>query len=266
MDKNQSLYMTLVVVFCVVLAGGGCFYLGTKMSAEKQEKCSDNIVDVKDNTKKEEMVFEVLEYPYTVNNILYNYLKSNSKSLDDYLNNLSNNNKLYLAGIIAYNADSDFENESLNKLKQNLIKYFGSDLNLKGEDFYIASSEIPLYKYDENKGSFYYNEDIPGGCINIDIDTTEIYNYKLDTIENKDDSIILTYYGLYAMPDEIGPTTVTNNKNIERVLNYDQDTDGLTDEYYLSEAFDKNKNDFFKFIYTYKLVDGKYVLVDFKQA
>ena len=112
---------------------------------------------------------------------------------------------------------------------------------------------------------FVYNEEVPGGCLSIDIDTTEIYNYKLDTITTENGSVILTYYGLYAMPDEIGPTTVTNNKNIERVLNYDQEEDGLTDEYYLNEAFKKNKNDFFKFVYTYKLINGKYVLVDFKQ-
>ena len=223
-------------------------------------------VESKENKEQKEMEFVVTEYPEAINNILYNYLKSNSKSLDNYLKDLSNNHKLYIAGIIGYDNDSSLDNKNLNNLKENLVKYFGSDLNIKGEDFYTSvSDEIPLFKYDENNEKFIYNEEVPGGCINIDIDTTEIYNFKLDTIKNKDDSVILTYYGLYAIPSDVGPTTVTNNKNIERVLNYDQEEDGLTDEYFLNEAFKKNKEDFFKFVYTYKLTNGKYVLTDFNQ-
>lgn len=262
MEKNQSLFITLVVIFCVVLAGGSCFYLGTKMNNTKSN--NEKNVESKDNKEKTKIEFEVPEYPDAINNILYNYLKSGGKSFDNYLNDLSNYHKLYLAGIMGY--DSNLNNKNLDDLKKNLVKYFGSDLNIKGEDFYTGvSDEIPLFKYDESKEKLIYNEEVPAGCLSIDIDSTEIYNFKLDTIKTENGSVILTYYGLYAIPSDIGPTTVTNNKNIERVLNYDQEEDGLTDEYYLNEAFKKNKNDFFKFVYTYKLINGKYVLVDFKQ-
>lgn len=264
MNRGKSILGIVIVILLVVLTCGGSYYLGTKMNNTKST--NEKIVESEDNKEKTETEFEVPEYPDAINNILYNYLKSNSKSFDNFLNDLSNYHKLYLAGIIGYDNDSNLNNKNLNELQENLVKYFGTDLNIKGEDFYTGvSDEIPLFKYDENKEKFVYNEEVPGGCLSIDIDTTEIYNYKLDTITTENGSVILTYYGLYAMPDEIGPTTVTNNKNIERVLNYDQEEDGLTDEYYLNEAFKKNKNDFFKFVYTYKLVNGKYVLVDFKQ-
>lgn len=264
MNRGKSILGILIVILLVVLTCGGSYYLGTKMNNTKST--NEKIVESEDNKEKTETEFEVPEYPNAINNILYNYLKSNVKSFDNYLNDLSNYHKLYLAGIIGYDNDSNLNNKNLDDLKKNLVKCFGSDLNIKGEDFYTGvSDEIPLFKYDESKEKFVYNEEVPGGCLSIDIDSTEIYNFKLDTIKTENGSVILTYYGLYAMPDEIAPTTVTNNKNIERVLNYDQEEDGLTDEYYLNEAFKKNKNDFFKFVYTYKLVNGKYVLVDFKQ-
>ena len=261
MNKHQSLFMTVVVIFCIVLAGGGCFYLGTKMTDKKLETVNtdEKNDESKNNTNENSKEFAVVEYPSAVNNILYNYLKSDGKSFVDYLNNLSNNYKLYLAGIL--------DNRDFSSLKQNLVQFFGSDLDIKGEDFYdIKSDAEPLFRYDENTKSFIYNDNAPAGCIGVDLDSTEVYNYQLDTIDYKDDSVVLTYYGLYAMPGDVGPTTVTNNKNIKRVLNYDQETDNLTDAAYLSDAFTKNKNDFFKFTYTYKLIDEKYVLVDFQQA
>ena len=42
MEKNQSLFMTLVVIFCVALAGGSCFYLGTKINntaSDNEKNC-----------------------------------------------------------------------------------------------------------------------------------------------------------------------------------------------------------------------------------
>ena len=270
MNKHQSLFMTVVVIFCIVLAGGGCFYLGTKMTDKKPETVKtdekeDESKDKENDTFKE---FTVVSYPTAVNNILYNYLKSDNKNLDDYLNSISNNHKLYLAGILGYDGiENDLENKKLEDLKKNLNKYFGSDFGLKGENYFISEDdEVCLFKYNENDKAFVYNEDTIPTDVLVDLDRTEIYNYKLDTIDYKDDSVVLTYYGLYAVTDTVGPTTVTNNKNIKRVLNYDQETDNLTDAEYLSDAFTKNKNDLFKFTYTYKLIDEKYVLVDFQQA
>ena len=100
----------------------------------------------------------------------------------------------------------------------------------------------------------------------MDFDPGYIYNYKLKDKNIENDELVITYYGLYAYQDEIGPTTLSNDKNIERILNYEEESNGMTDEEYLEKAFSNNKDDFFKFSYIYKIINDKYVLVDFKQA
>ena len=150
---------------------------------------------------------------------------------------------------------------------KNLIKTFGSDLGVLPEDYYaFVENEEPLYKYDKETDEYIYNEEAPGTDAITDLDSGYIYNYILDKKESKEDLIILTYYGLYAYQDEIGPTTITNQKNIERLLNYEETFDGISDQEYLQNAFKKNKEDFLKWSYTFKKVNDNYVLVDFKQA
>ena len=91
------------------------------------------------------------------------------------------------------------------------------------EDYYaFVENEEPLYKYDKETDEYIYNEESPGTDAITDLDSGYIYNYILDKKESKEDLIILTYYGLYAYQDEIGPTTITNQKNIERLLNYEE--------------------------------------------
>ena len=149
----------------------------------------------------------------------------------------------------------------------NLVKTFGSDLGVLPEDYYaFVENEEPLYKYDKETDEYIYNEESPGTDAITDLDSGYIYNYILDKKESKEDLIILTYYGLYAYQDEIGPTTITNQKNIERLLNYEETFDGISDQEYLQNAFKKNKEDFLKWSYTFKKVNDNYVLVDFKQA
>lgn len=256
MDKNKSLYISLVVLFCVVITGISAFFLGLQFSKQK-------LVDI--TTKNESKITNVESYNIPTLSILYNYLKSDYNNLEDYLKNLTNSEKLYVAGLF----DSSYEanNNKFSLLKENLIKTFGSDLGVLPEDYYaFAENEEPLYKYDKETDEYIYNEESPGTDAITDLDSGYIYNYILDKKESKEDLIILTYYGLYAYQDEIGPTTITNQKNIERLLNYEETFDGISDQEYLQNAFKKNKEDFLKWSYTFKKVNNNYVLVDFKQA
>ena len=248
MDKNKSLYISLVVLFCVVITGISAFFLGLQFSKQK-------LVDI--TTKNESKITNVESYNIPTLSILYNYLKSDYNNLEDYLKNLTNSEKLY----------DEANNNKFSLLKENLIKTFGSDLGVLPEDYYaFAENEEPLYKYDKETDEYIYNEESPGTDAITDLDSGYIYNYILDKKETKEDLIILTYYGLYAYQDEIGPTTITNQKNIERLLNYEETFDGISDQEYLQNAFKKNKEDFLKWSYTFKKVNDNYVLVDFKQA
>lgn len=256
MDKNKSLYISLVVLFCVVITGISAFFLGLQFSKKK-------LVDI--TTKNEPKIINVESYNIPTLSILYNYLKSDYNNLEDYLKNLTNSEKLYVAGL--FDSSDEANNNKFSLLKENLIKTFGSDLGVLPEDYYaFAENEEPLYKYDKETDEYIYNEESPGTDAITDLDSGYIYNYILDKKESKEDLIILTYYGLYAYQDEIGPTTITNQKNIERLLNYEETFDGISDQEYLQNAFKKNKEDFLKWSYTFKKVNNNYVLVDFKQA
>lgn len=257
MDKNKSLYINLVVIFCVVITGISAFFLGLQFSKQK-------LVD--NSTKNESKITNVESYNIPTLSMLYNYLKSDYNNLEDYLKNLTNSEKLYVAGLLD-TSDEEKNNNKFSVLKENLIKTFGSDLGVLPEDYYaFAESEEPLYKYNKETDEYIYNEEAPGIDAITDLDSGYIYNYILDKEESKEDLITLTYYGLYAYQDEIGPTTITNQKNIERLLNYEETFDGISDQEYLQNAFKKNKEDFLKWSYTFKKVNDNYVLVDFKQA
>lgn len=256
MDKNKSLYISLVVLFCVVITSISAFFLGLQFSKQK-------LVD--NSTKNESKITNVESYNIPTLSILYNYLKSDYNNLEDYLKNLTNSEKLYVAWL--FDSSDEANNNKFSLLKENLIKTFGSDLGVLPEDYYaFAENEEPLYKYDKETDEYIYNEESPGTDAITDLDSGYIYNYILDKKESKEDLIILTYYGLYAYQDEIGPTTITNQKNIERLLNYEETFDGISDQEYLQNAFKKNKEDFLKWSYTFKKVNDNYVLVDFKQA
>ena len=124
MDKNKSFYLTLVVVFCVVLSGLGGYFIGTHFSEKETVK---NEVKKDEEKKKEEInandikVADLSNYVYTA---LYSYLKSGEKSLNSYLNNLSNDQKLYVAGLLNFeDEDNKYNNKKYSDLKNKLIEY-----------------------------------------------------------------------------------------------------------------------------------------------
>lgn len=265
MDKNKSFYFTLVVIFCVILSGLGGYFIGTHFSEKETVKN-----EVKKDEEKKNENLEVLK-DKTIDTLtsitLYNYIKSKSESLTSYLNSLSDSQKLCLAGL------SFDKKATLKSLKNKLINTFGTDLDIEGKDYYLFSDdEMPMYFYDEETGTFNYNDNYPGTDVVTNLGSTGIYNYKLIDIRQEKDKYIVEYYGLYETNFfDLGPTWLENGKNIDRVnadnaKDYGYDDDDLTLNEYLDKAFSNNKDDFFKFSYIYKKINNNYVLVDFKQA
>ena len=251
MDKNKSFYLTLVVIFCVVLAGLGGFIIGTHFG----NKCeTEKIVDTKKDNKKEEESEDdapVAELTENVKRALYDYIKNGNGDFSNYFNNLTNSQKLYIAGIS--------DGASLSDLKNNLIKYFGSDLGLLGEDYNVNNTLQATYDSSSDKYTWSGDSDLL-----FDFENNGIYNYRLESTETKGDELIITYYGLFSSSDSVGPMLLTNDNNIRRYLGVEELGEDITDEEYLENAFNNNKDDFFKFSYFYKSVNDKYVLVDFK--
>ena len=267
MEKNKSLYVTLVVVFCVILSGLSVFFLGTNFVNNHKTPIKNN-ENKNNNEENKPTKINVEDYKQYTFEILYNFIQSKNGDLNNYLTNLNNNQKLYAAGLLYFeNEDEKFKNQKFEDLKENLVNIYGTDLNVLPNDYYILpTDEEPLFKYNKETDEYIYNENTPGTDIITDLSNGYIYNYKLESTEEKDNILTITYYGLYALQDEIGPTTVTNANNISRLINYDSEFDKMSDEEYFKQAFANNKDDFFKFTYSYKKVDNKYILIDFKQA
>mgnify|MGYP004521852113 FL=1 len=257
MNKNKEMFLTLVIMFNIILAGIGSFYLGRHFGYK---------VEIKKESEIQTNELNNLFFTNEVNRVLYNFLQSKENNLKNYLDNLSNSQKLYLAGIISYDGlETDLDNKKLENLKNNLVKYFGDDLKVSGQDYYaMEQDEEPVFKYDAKTDSFVYNENVIGSDVITSFELGFVYNYKLDNIVYNKDGFAVTYYGLYGLEDEIGPTTLTNDKDIERILNYTDD--GMSDDAYLEYQFNNNRKGFLKFTYYYKKVNDKYVLTDFKQA
>ena len=268
MDKNKSFYFTLIVIFCAIFAGVGGYFIGIHFSEKENIKNETKIDTEKKNEDENTNDIEALNLSNYVYTALYNYLKSGEKNLNSYLNKLSNDQKLYIAGLLNFeDEDNKYNNKKYTDLKNNLKNIFGTELNLQAKDYYtLADDKEPLFIYNKETDEFVYNENTIGTDALVDFELGYIYNYKLKDKRIENDKLIITYYGLYAHQDEIGPTTLSNNKNVERILDYEEESNGMTDEEYLEKAFSNNKDDFFKFSYIYKKINNKYVLLDFKQA
>ena len=72
MDKNKSLYISLVVLFCVVITGISAFFLGLQFSKQK-------LVDI--TMKNESKIINVDSYNIPTLSILYNYFVDSAKIL-----------------------------------------------------------------------------------------------------------------------------------------------------------------------------------------
>ena len=264
MEKNKLNYITYLVIFCVILSFVGCFFLGTYFGEK------ETVTKTEEKNPDEEIFksAKIEEYSIYTLTALYNFTQSSQRDFNEYLTNLSNSQKLYVAGLVNYlDEDNKYNNKSFDTLKENLISVFGSDLGVQPEDYYMMTTdEEPLFKYNKDTNEYVYNENTIGTDVLTDFQNAYVYNFKLASEEKIDDNYVITYYGLFAFQNEIGPTSATNLTNISRLLNYDSDYDGLSDKEYFENAFKNNKDDFFKLIYTYKLVDNKLILVDFKQA
>ncbi len=252
MDKNKSFYLTLVVIFCVVLSGLGGYFIGINFGKGEVvvRKNDNNDNKVIEKESKEEDDIEVLELTSSVNVAIYNYLQSDSTDLISYLNGLSNSQKLYVAGL---QGDDTFTN-----LKEDLVDLFGTDLNIKAEDYYVGNTLQATYNAESDKYTWVGDYDLL-----FDFESKEVFNYRLENTTIKDDEYVVTFYGLYTSSDNIGPTTATNDKNINCLLDYEENQDTSNDEC-LDNAFVNSKDDFLKISYIYKKINDKYVLVDVK--
>ena len=120
MDKNKSLYINLVVIFCIALAGISGFFLGLHFSKQNS---------INNSTKNEPKITNVEKYNIPTLSVLYNYLKSDYNNLEDYLKNLTNSEKLYVAGLFD-TSDEEKNNNNFDFVNAVVEKKLSSSLKI----------------------------------------------------------------------------------------------------------------------------------------
>ena len=259
MEKGKELYFTLIVLFCAVLMGIGGFYLGTEFTDDKTVENTGKVENKLNSSDllKEENNLDVLKQKEVSSYIkggLYSYIKSNKSDLINYFTSMNNSNKLYMAGIL--------NEQNYSTLENNLMAVFGNNLGLEKKDYYILETdEEPLYKYDSTTSKYVYNENVLGSDLLSELDQKKVYNYKLKDVKKDGENYIASYYGLYEYAGSVGPSTLSNEENIEIVVE-----DEKASQSELDAKFNENEKDFFVFEYIYTLKDDSFYLTGFKQA
>lgn len=241
--KNNILIIVLAIILVIII--GVVFFISKEAS--------------KNDFNQDEMS----KYPEPLYTALYQYMNS-SNSFNEYFNNLDNNDKLYIGGIIVPPMDQQ-KYLTFKEIQSNLDTIFGTDLNVEAKDYYMYKEDSePMLKYNKETDKYEFYDSGMGAGFMTDLGNISIYNYKIKDIKYKKNQAIITYYGLYKVNSFLDK--LTNEKNIERVLNAcDVMEYSDTDEEYLENIFNSNKEDFFEFQYTFKKNKDKYNLIDFEK-
>ena len=142
MEKNKLNYITYLVIFCVILSFVGCFFLGTYFGEK------ETVTKTEEKNPDEEIFksAKIEEYSIYTLTALYNFTQSSQRDFNEYLTNLSNSQKLYVAGLVNY-LDED------NKYNNNINSYFNYQIRQirKKENFIFSLLEKKNYDSISNK-------------------------------------------------------------------------------------------------------------------
>lgn len=260
MEDNKKFFLAVILAFCIVLVGASCFWLGLQFA--------DKNVDISEKNSENEINLAIINEKFidniNVSRLLSNYLNSKENDFAKYLNELDNNYKLFVGNIS--------DGISFKQIENKLVTLFGNNIGVESKDYYQKGLEFnePVYMYNKDTGKYNYNTKTPGSDVD-GYDLDYIYNYKLKDIKTVDNKLEILYYGLYGtLPSGIGPATVTNNKNIDRMLDFQsqmefKDQYAYTDEDYFEKMFSENKNNFYQFKYIIEIKDGNYILTNIEK-
>lgn len=286
MEESKLKYLVYVLVFCVVLAGVGGYYIGSNIVNDKK----DTVVN-KDNEQKEneqEVSEKTEEISDAILSVLNKALNENAYTLNvlntkSSLNDLTDEELRNIAFIKWLNStDSDREVFTESELENAFSKTLLGNMTLKHGDIkdsimstdglYIADdihyhydSDTKLYTIDPNYGGHGGGSYI--GSLGIDYNSFE-----------KDDKYIVEKYCVYYIVPDIGPGTAEyygnyNDAKAGKNELFKNPYDiGTNEEAYrsydpveeITNNFDKYKDKMTKVTYTFEIVDGNVNLIDYK--
>ncbi len=239
--RTFGVIMVLIIPFLIGIVIG--IILGKTVFAKKNDYSipKNSIVEITDNTLKEKLL-KVVDNN-TLEKVIYKY---RSNIID--FNELSNDEKLYLAGIDTYYKKSGSW-VSFDTLKDNLNKSYGSSYNLKPNEYNYHDIAVIEYKdgnYEgSNVASYTDNQEY------IDI-------YNVEKLISENDKYYLEVNGIYhqVLKDS---EKFSNDKGF--IFN-----EALESKTTVKELYQTNEEQFMQFIFTFQKKDNTYILLEFKKS
>jgi hypothetical protein len=246
--KNNTWLVVLLVLIIMGLIGYICydkFITKDVQKTEEKQVVSGSVEDFEN----------LLDEMYNDGRAFYSYYKSGQKDFIKYLSSLDNSRKLELGSVMV--------DRSYAKVKNNLLRKYGTDLGVEAKDYYWwTTDEEPSLIYNADKDEYIWNEEIGGSDAITDLGEYTFYLYRLKNITTNDNTIVAAYYGLWRQTIDVGPDSYSN-KNMDTVDLYDDNAPILSD-YKLADYFKDNKAKFVEFRFTFEKEDNNIVLKNFE--
>ncbi len=176
---------------------------------------------------------------------------SSDKSFKEFINELPNSTKLYLASIKGKSS------VTLNTLKTNIKEVFGFDVTLEGENIVADDKKTVLYSYDEKTGVF-TNENVTNKEYTPFKLNGEFIPMEYDDPTGNDESSEVVVYGMVAIKTKKGSKFLNNRFTYIEGLKFDE----LKEK--LPTLYGDQKENFDVVRIKLSKVNNKYILNDVK--
>lgn len=263
-NSDNKTIIGIIIIICLILLVIGFTFFAVNKKVAKSEQSHSSYRKIDNNATTKTLTEEELnKLNLSALQALYNYTQVEG-DLTSYLNNLNNNQKLYLGDIMR---TTDNKKLSMLEVKKTLTHMFGSDLNVSSEDYYLTNSEVPFILYDKSAGTFSINSSYEDESGTISpIGTKSIYNYKVKEIINNNNEYSITVYGLYKNNENF-MEYLENDTGLKRYININDNLEEFgyqeTEEVFLENLFNNDLPSFKEFKYIYTLEDNTFILKDF---
>ncbi len=249
MAKKKNIRLIGIIIFFLVpfLMGIAIglfigFRVFTKVPDNSNENNNTNKIVLLDNTTRDEL-FKVVNND-NLEKVIYNYRAKGTE-----LDNMTNDEKLYLAGIDSYYKTSGTW-VTFDVLKDSLVKKYGSDYNVQMKDYNYHN--ITTIKVED--GNYTYS----GDGFNYLDNATFIDLYTALELKQDNDLYYLTVDGIYHQQLK-NEETYSNDKGF--VFN-----EAVSSKTSLTELYKTNQEQFMRYVFIFKKVNDKYILTKFQKA
>jgi len=256
MKKKKGILGTVFLLF-LLLAIIVCLSM-ILMNINKLKNVPNGVTDL-NNIVIEETEVVLYDSKLVINNLNPNvkdaitvYLTTGGdKTFKEFINELPNSTKLYLASIKGRSS------VTLDTLKTQIKDVFGFEVTLEGENILADDKKTVLYSYDEKTGVF-TNEKVEGKEYTPFNVSGEFLPMEYDDPTGTDESSEVVVYGMVVVTTKKGNKFLNNRFTFIEGLTFDE----LKEK--LPTLYGDQKENFDVVRYKFSKKDNKYILSDIK--